>query len=476
MPAIMAGACRFPPVCSGLLAAACLLLPAGCSPTPGDRTADPRPNVILITLDTVRAEHLGCYGYPRPTSPHIDAFAAVATRYAQAITTAPWTVPAHASLFTGKYPFEHGAHSLRVTHPAENNVCPLPLEHITLAEALQSEGYATGAFVANVGYLSPWTQLHQGFATYQVQWGYADRVNADVRPWLERNRNQPFFLFVNYMDAHRPYNTRPRPGFLDPPAVQDQGQLLDRLIEATLPGHKPPPDDLVQQVIDQYDTAIANLDEQIGVLLDWLRQLGLYDHSLIVLTSDHGEYFGEHGLVEHSKDVYQPALWVPLILKAPGQSAGQLRAQRISLAAVPGLVFAHLPDAIRRRHEATFALPPDAPVLAENYFSRTKDLFDRRWGARFDRVRTAIYDGPLKYIHSSDGRHELYNLQDDPAEARNLLALEDEQARRLARRLEAFQAARPRASAGRLAPGQLSAEQLRVLRSLGYLGTEDEGP
>ncbi|MEP0847196.1 MAG: sulfatase [Phycisphaerae bacterium] len=448
-------------------------LPAGCTSGPPPRSEDPRPNVILVTLDTVRADHLSAYGYSRRTSPNLDAFALGATRYEQAMATAPWTVPSHASLFTGKMPFEHGAHSFEVASARENNVSPLRAEETALAEALQQEGYATGAFVSNIGYLSPWTQLDQGFATYTVEWGYAQRLNRDIRPWLERNRNQPFFLFINYMDAHRPYNASPRPGFLDPPAVQDQGQLLDRLIEHVLPGAAPPPPELVQQVIDQYDTAIANLDEQLGVLLGWLRELNVFDNSLIIITSDHGEYFGEHNLVEHSKDVYQPAIRVPLLVKRPRQTEGAVEAELISLARVPGLVMDCMPPAIAQRRRALFDGAASAPVMAENSYSRTKDLFDPRWGARFNRVRTAIYDWPLKFIRSSDGRDELYNLLEDPGELRNLAASHASDAARLRERLERFEAGRTRAPAGGVRAAELSDEQRRILRSLGYVGGDD---
>lgn len=456
-------------------ALAAAILAPGCTSGPSPRHEDPRPNVILVTLDTVRADHLGCYGYSRRTSPNLDAFALSATRYEQAMATAPWTVPSHASLFTGKMPFEHGAHSFEVTSARDNNVSPLRDEEITLAEALKQEGYSTGAFVSNVGYLSAWTQLDQGFDTYKVEWGYADRVNRDVRPWLERNRNQPFLLFINYMDAHRPYNARPRPGFLDPPAVQDQGQLLDKLAEQTLPGDSPPDPQLRQQVIDQYDTAIANLDEQVGVLLGWLRELNVYDNSVVVITSDHGEYFGEHNLVEHSKDVYQPAIRVPLLVKRPQQAEGCADSEIISLARVPGLVMDYMPAAIAKRRRASFDGAATAPVMAENAFSRTKDLFDPRWGARFNRVRTAVYDWPLKLIRSSDGRDELYNLLEDPGELRNLAASQAADAARLRERLERFESGRTRAPAGGVRAAELSDEQRRILKSLGYVGGDDDG-
>ncbi|MCZ6816562.1 MAG: sulfatase, partial [Planctomycetota bacterium] len=280
------------------------------------------PNVILITLDTLRADHLGCYGYDRPTSPRIDAFAETATLYRRGYATSPWTVPTHGSLFTGKFPYEHGAHSFKVDRPVMN-VNRLPLEHLTLAEALKSEGYQTGAFIANNGYLTAGSQFNQGFDTYHVERVYADTLNERIFAWLDARRDKRFFIFINHIDTHRPYNTAPRPGITDRPVVRDQGQLLDRLYAAVMPGTGPIPSDLVARVTDQYDTAVANVDAAIGSLLDKLESMGIYDRTLIVLTSDHGEYIGEHHLVEHSKDVYQEVLWVPLIVKGVGQTSGK---------------------------------------------------------------------------------------------------------------------------------------------------------
>ena len=299
------------------LVASLLLVPA-CSPSsePAPAEVTVLPNVVLIVMDTLRADHLGCYGYERATSPRVDAFANGATRYTRALSAAPWTVPSHASMFTGVPPLVHGAHTFP-TEKATRNVNSLDQGWLTLAEALSAEGYQAGAFVANAGYLAPRWQLNQGFETYHVDRVYAEELNPQVFDWLDR-ATPPYFLFVNYIDAHRPYNTKPRPGFLDPPAPGGV-ELLNRLIEQVLPATDPVDQDLAGQVIDQYDTAIANLDEQVGALLDRLERDGGAGDTVIVVTSDHGEYFGEHHLVEHSKDIYQEAIQVPLIERGVGQ-------------------------------------------------------------------------------------------------------------------------------------------------------------
>jgi arylsulfatase A-like enzyme len=455
MPAFAHSVRNALPVGLGLLALAC----AG---------AGRDPSVVLITLDTVRADHLGCYGYSRTTSPRIDAFAKGATLYRRSLATAPWTLPTHASLFTGRHPFEHGAHSFRVTAPG-NNINPLAASQLTLAEALRGEGFQTGAIVANAGYLARRYGVDQGFETYLVGRSPARIKNRQAFKWLAEKQAGPFLLFVNYMDAHRPYNTAPRPGLLPRPAAED-ASLVVQLYEAVMPGTAPPPRGLAEQVKDQYDTAIANLDEEVGRLLDRLQAIGAYDDAVVVITSDHGEYFGEHALVEHSKDVYQEVLFVPLIVKAPRQARGRVEERVVSSVDVPRLILEGFTAARRERLVPLFPyVPGNHPVVAEAYFTRSKDLFDPRWGFRFARVRTALFEWPIKLIASSDGRHELYDLAADPREAASLFATRGDVAGRLTGRLQAFLASRPRASGPDDARPQ-SDEDLEELRALGYVG------
>ena len=433
----------------------------------GDRPAG--PNVILISIDTLRADHLGSYGHSRNTSPELDRLAASATLYRRCYSSSPWTIPSHASLFTGKLPFEHGAHSVDPPQP-RGDVYPLGLDNLTLAEALKNEGYSTGAFVANWAYLIPALQLNQGFQTYEVRNEYADRLNQRVFNWLAQKAEEPFFLFVNYIDTHRPYNVRLRPGLLEQPVVQDRGQLLDQLIEKVLPGTGNPPSGLIESIKDQYDTSIANLDEQIGVLLKRLESTQLLDSTLIVITSDHGEYFGEHHLVEHSKDLYQEAVWVPLIVREPGQKEGRVVEEPVSSTDLPALVYSQFEGERRRRFEKYFPDQPGRhPVVTQNYYTRPKDLYNPTWGQRFMRVRTAIYDWPHKLIRSSDGKHELYDLEADPQESRNLHVEQAELAAKLTERLDQVEASRPHYQFTGSAEQRYSEEQLRRLQEMGYI-------
>lgn len=433
----------------------------------------PTPNVLLVTLDTVRADHLSAYGYPVATTPRLAALAREATLYERALSSAPWTIPAHASLFTGKHPFEHGAHDFEVKDPEASNVHPLDARHLTLAEALKAAGYSTQAFVANAGYLAPRWQLDQGFDSYRVGRAPASELSRRALKWLGGAGEQPFFLFVNYMDAHRPYNAVPRPGLLPRPVAPDRGRALQDLYQRVMAPRGPVPRELVQRVTDQYDTAIANLDEGLGLLLDGLRRLGLYERTLIVITSDHGEYLGEHQLVEHSKDLYQPVLWVPLVVKEPGVTKGRVERTPISSVDVPRLILSKLPHERVGSVLPSFPYEPgNHPLLAECYYTRAKDLVGKPWSSRFQRVRTALFDWPFKYIASSDGRHELFQLEADPAESSDLLARERGEAERLARSLQAFTAAHPRWQA-RDTPAPADADEREELRALGYV---DGGP
>jgi arylsulfatase A-like enzyme len=448
---------------------AALVLVALASCGPSESPTIP-PLVLVITLDTLRSDHLGCYGYSRPTSPNLDAIAKQSTLYQHARSVAPWTLPAHASLFTGLYPFEHGARTYHIEDvhaPGAFNVSPLNPQHQTLAESFQQAGYRTAAFVANKAFLHQKFQADQGFEVYQNQRVYADEINAQAFAWIDQNREQPLFLFLNYMDTHRPFNTKARPGFLGKDIPEISKQTFDRLYDEVLGSDGPVAKSLLEDVRDQYDLAIANLDEQIGLLRSFLDERGLWDPALVLITSDHGEFFGEHRLIEHSKDVYEPVLRIPLLLKGPGQVAGQVEPRPISLVHLPRILLQHAQlwqdddPAWQQAHPW-----PSDRILVQNWYTRMKDLRSP-WGPRFDRVRMALYEDGYKYIQSSDGKHELYRLSADPEENHNLVAAEADRAANLAAKLQALLASR---SAGEAKPFQapLSDEELQALKELGY--------
>ena len=443
---------------TGLAAAfACAACGAGVS------TETVPPPIILITLDTVRADSLGVYGGPPGASPALDEFSRGADRYATCISSAPWTMPTHASLFTGLYPFEHGAHSFLPKPSAQvDNVFGLHERLETLAEALGARGYRTGAVVANTVYLRPMLGLEQGFAAWDSERSGASGVNERGLNWLDENSigGRPTFLFLNYMDAHRPYATGKRN---DP-----SEKKLDRLISTVMEQGTANPE-LAAEVRSLQQMAVTRLDARLGELFAALKERGAYDRALIIVTADHGEAFGEHGIVEHSKDVYEELVSVPLIVKLPGQAEGRVLSSRASSVHVAGIIAKALAGSDVETLVSVFPRvpgPAGGSVLAENYYSRRKDLM--KFGDRFKRRRFALYDGDLKIIAGSDNSVELYNLNSDPGETTNLAESSPEEAARLLLRLQQTIGGASAYEGERRLPGPMTQQVKSELGKLGY--------
>ncbi len=445
------------------------------------------PNIVVVVLDTVRADHLGCYGYARNTTPNIDAFAQCAMRYTRAKATAPWTLPSHASLFTGCYSFEHGTHWHR-RQPGSGDggqagsssapTFPIPLDNafLTLAEAFRALGYDTGGFSANTAFTTPRLGIAQGFDTYEVREMPGVELNSMLQPWLLARGEKPFFLFINYMDAHLPYNNLERSGVLDHPLTGDDSRdLMNRLQDHILPDTSHPIlRELVRELVDCYDMGVANADHAFGQLSGQLARLGLLENAIVIVTSDHGEYFGEHHLTGHCKDVYEEVLAVPLLIRHPGSSGAETSDNLVSLAHVPSLIFSALPDAVKPPPEFVKHAPGECIVIAESHYTQPGLMLEPAYRKRFDRVRFAAYAVNKKYIESSDGDHELFDLATDPEEAHSLIAGEPGTARAMQTALTEFLSKhgpdedtirrRDAAPAPRLTP-----EELEEMRALGYL-------
>ncbi len=338
---------------------------AGTLVPPGvDRDQAGRPNVLLITLDTLRADHLSAYGYPRPTTPNIDRLAGQGVLFENAFATASWTLPSHATIMTGRYPHEHRADG-----------APLDRRFPTLAEVLTAHGYATAAFVANTYYVVPRSGLERGFQHFEAYFSSptdmlrrayygklalsglpllryydvpgrkrATEVNREFLHWVEVHRDAPFFAFLNYLDVHDPYvapppydtrfSPRPNPGNrINSDMVPDLFKPI-RYRKLTLSAEE------LQAEIDGYDASLVYLDAQVGDLLARLSELGLLDKTLLMLTSDHGESFGEHGLIGHGNSLYRDQIHVPLVIRSPGVPAGRRVHEVVSLQAIPATVMA----------------------------------------------------------------------------------------------------------------------------------------
>src|SRR5262249_310461 len=252
-------------------------------------------SVLLYVVDTLRADHLGCYGYGRPTSPHIDAFARQATLFAHTAAQWSWTRPAVGSILTGRYPPAHGATTLRRG---------LRFDVPTLAELLRARGYRTAAFVTNVNVAPQWG-FQRGFDLYRylpedehtaAVHVRSDILNGQAVDWLTEHGDQPFFLYVHATDPHAPYT--PPPPFaerLADPGVAVAPERVDALLSAFRERGELPSDDEVRALAARYDGEIAFTDQNFGRLIGELARLGLDRRTLVILVADHGEEFADHG-------------------------------------------------------------------------------------------------------------------------------------------------------------------------------------
>ncbi|MBL8851002.1 MAG: sulfatase [Planctomycetaceae bacterium] len=408
----------------------------------------PLPNVLLIVLDTVRADALGAYGAEGDSTPNLDRLAARGVLFEQAASTASWTLPATASLMTGRLPGDLSADWLT----------PLDSRPKTLAESLRDHGYLTGGMVANYKYATAETGLARGFSRYDSHsyspaefaactavgrllffsrvlpnYGcYGDPVRRSAREindryldWADSHPDRPHFAFLNYLDAHDPY-AAPAPFDTHRPQSQDERSLLrfwwflerESLTadEATL-------------ARDAYADCVRYLDSEIGRLIDELEARGALDNTLIVVTADHGEHFGEHDLWLHGNSLYEPLVHVPLIVVAPQTAPeGRRVTAPVSTADVAATIHQLLgfpgADFPGRSLDPTWhgILETPRPVYAEVL---TPPITPPCQGASpiFRGSMRSVRLGDLKLIRNEDGGEELFDLASDPDEAVNLAAL-----------------------------------------------------
>ncbi len=404
---------------------------------PGPRR--PRPNVVLVILDTLRADRLSLYGYARPTSPRLDEWARLrGVVFDRVVAPAPWTLPSHASIFSGVDSLVHGA----------NTDEPVSGSLVTLAERLRDAGYVTYA-VTGGGYLASEYGLMQGFE--RVSYHYEPRLDPeqtgnDIESGMERALSfvdtlgeRPFFLLFHSYETHSPYRAREpyfqkfhgSPWAGEPPELsttpkephKEEGFLVKAWLRERVPGPVPgyrrlEPSEL-PLLNDLYDSSVAFADEQVGRLLDRLVQLGLDDDTVVIITSDHGESLGERGLAGHSS-LQECELLVPLIVATPSrQGAGQRVAQQVRLLDLAPTVL----DLLGLEPFEGVAGRSLAPLLN----GRRADIPDEAWSyagsSNFGLgVRVA---NRLKYTYNNSpwppvvGVEELYRLDQDPAETTN---------------------------------------------------------
>lgn len=434
-------------------------------------SAGTRPNVLLIVMDNVRAENLSLYGYNRPTTPELDELARTAVRFDSARSAAPWTLPSHASMFTGQWP-----HQLSVDWARG-----LDETHVTLAEYLAAKGYTTAGFVGNTYYCNARYGLNRGFARYEdfleneivslfeilrssslgksllTLMGYSMRfapadvgsrktaatINRNALDWLSRcPADRPFFLFLNYYDAHSPFippQEATRRFGLSTLSHHDQVEILkrahglDRAQEASKDAERVRLQNQATAVmVDGYDTSIAYLDEQIGRVFDKLRERGLLKNTLVIVTSDHGEHFLERGFAGHGMSVYRREIQVPLLIFPPSEVPNRrVVPEPVSLRDLPATIVEMLGLAegspFPGRSLSRFFRPGLGtaescldPVLSEVGHQTTIDPTPGV-PASLGPVR-ALTTRKEVYIRNGDGGEELYDRMQDPGETQNRIS------------------------------------------------------
>jgi arylsulfatase A-like enzyme len=433
------------------------LLLSGC----GKRQHAKSPNIILITLDTTRADRLGCYGYRRQTSANIDKLADESVLYTRAIAPSSWTLPSHASLFTGKFTSSHGARydpegplllTDAISGPESWGVYRargLAQNEVTLAEVLKETGYTTAAVVGG-----PWMKrifgLNKGFDYYNdsqistVNGRLASQVTTSALNWLERRREKKFFLFLNYFDPHGPYS---------PP----EGFALRFLPKGTnFTGRKP----TLEEINALYDAEILYMDHYIGRFLQKLKVENLYNDTLIIVTSDHGELFGEHGKFGHGHYLYQEELHVPLFIKYPaGEMSPKRTDLRVQLTDILPMIYERVGITIPGNIQGTSPSQIKHPIIAETY---PLPLISK------DGSWQSIFEGDFKFIWNSKNQHMLFNLKDDPEENVNIIVQDSKRTERMWAQMEQYLAKLPKP--GLAVPAGEPDDQTReALKSLGYV-------
>jgi arylsulfatase A-like enzyme len=463
--------------------------------------ADPGgPPVILVSLDTTRADHLSLYGYRRPTSPRLADFAKGATLYTDAMAASDMTLASHASIFTGVYPSWHGAHPYSVDPPV---VRPLDEKLPTLAGILGSKGYFTAGIAANSVFLVPKWGLNRGFQIFDVQsaieilgfdrrfnmrhgirrlldccmdtsgfdavFRHSDEVNQYTISILEEPaiRSRSLFLFVNYMDAHAPYVSTPpyNTMFLGADKTLDypRQKVLER--DFLQNGHRLSESQRAR-LEAQYDGGLASQDASFGQLIDLLKSRGIYDRALIIVTADHGEAFGERGMMEHGVGVSEDQVHVPLVIKYPNQVTAAVVKQPVShvdllptILDVVGYPAPTYAQGLSLRHPEELG---KREIIAESF----PNLFFAAWRPKLVRTERAVRAGSLKLTLSTSGKNELYDLAQDKDELHNLRALGHPAAQNLDALLRGWIR---RAPSGVLPMAGKNANELRLLKGLGYV-------
>lgn len=420
-----------------VIAAALLATACGRGASPGRDDASPGrflgAPVILISVDTLRADHLPAYGYRQVETPNIDGLRRDSVLFERVYSHCPMTLPSHASMFTGSLPTENGVRN-NIGYRFDG------AKLRTLAEELRERGYATGAAVSSYVLRSD-TGIDDGFDSYEDSIAVATAGAASEHqrpgretlqhalPWILGHREKPFFFFLHLYEPHAPYE---------------------------------PPEPFKSRYPSAYDGEIAAADAIVGELVRSLKASGLYDPALIIFTSDHGEGLWDHGEDQHGILLYREALWVPLLVKLPGSHRAGSISRPTPLSHLFGTVLRLVGIDLPSRPASWFDAAGEGearPIYSETLYPRIH--------LGWSELRSLV-DGRYHYIEGP--RPELYDLEHDPGEARNLITTERREASRLRQEMQAY----PATAAALGGIGEIDPEEARKLAALGYVGTPRE--
>lgn len=391
-----------------------------------DKAPAPSKNILFIVVDTLRADHMGIYGYERETTPALDWFAKDAVVFNRAYSHSPWTTPSVASMFTSLVPRDHGIKTIKQ---------PLELRFLTLAEHLKTHGYHTEAYVSHVVF-RPRFNFNQGFEVFDysvLEKGKPSTITSSEEisdlaiSSLNRNIAQPFFLWLHYFDPHSQYIRHKQYRY----------------------GRKP---------MDRYDGEIRFTDYHIGRVIDTITQLKLLEETVIVFLSDHGEEFLDHGGRYHARTLFEELIHIPLIIRVPGYKPAQIDTVVAEIDIAPTickLVGVPVPEEFKGQSfgikDKSFHIPENRIIFAETYKRGDKrGVLHENW--------KLIHDREIK-------RFELFNLKSDPGEKENVLDKYALVAKHLTSLLEAHYAKKRT----QVLEIELSEKLKRELKSLGYI-------
>ena len=438
-----------------------LVLLLGCG---GPAPAPDGMQIILITMDTTRADRLSCYGYEKETSPNLDAFALESTMYTQAYSSSSWTLPAHASLFTAKFPTSHGARydpegPLKLTAALDGpeawnqySARGLATDETTLAQMLGDEGFATGAVVSG-----PWLKqvfgLDLGFDHWDdegidhLNGKPAAQVTDSAIEWIRDHRSNKFLLFLNYYDPHLPYM----------PPIEYRDAFYDGTITQQVAGTT-----IGQNAL--YDAEILYMDHHIGRLFENLRSMGLYDDAWIIVTADHGDLLGEHGRFGHGETLTEEEIHIPLLIKYPKAAATGKIDGRVQITDIMPTILERLGLPIPESTQGSTLTSVTHPIVAEVYpvpfVSENGD-----W--------VALYEGDFKYLWNSKGANALFNLKRDADEKENLSLSMKKRSERMRKTVQGYLDSLP--EPGDAGPvREVDAETQKMLENMGYLKTPEK--